>query len=330
MGKAWVVRPKPHGIDRMEEFLSRNIVAIGWPLIGNLNDTIRDTDEATRDAIKEALHPYNLSPRALGQTAGIIFRFLRGMEQDHYVVVPYWDNVYFGCVNSSYNYRPERDNEEEGYPHQRNVTWLHEKRALPRNLLQGRLYSIKGRQTVFEIYYDDVHETVEKPYLFTSQSNFDLKNNYLTRLQRGLLRNLNPHTFEDAVRELLSKYYPNLRRLSTSSSPRGDTDLMSELPGDVVVRIQVKNFYTDRGDLGAWVVQQLAESMEPGDNGIIVTSGDVGQDALSKAKELRETERKKIHFIDGKEFVEILFENIGDIRDETLAIFGLVRKLDMI
>ena len=290
MGKAWVVRPKPHGIDRMEEFLSRNIVAIGWPCIGDLSDC------TTREAIRERVSRYYASSsRSLGQIVGNIFRFVRKMEQDDYVVVPDGANVYFGRVNSSYNYIPEVDNEEDGYPHQRNVQWLHEKRALPRNMLQGLSSNSlrRGQQTVFGIDYGAVRETVENPYLFTSQSNSDLKSNYLRRLQTGHLHNVNPNTFEDAVRELLSKYYPNLRRLSTSSSPRGDTDLMSELPGDVVVRIQVKNFYTDQGDLGAWVVQQLAESMEPGDNGIIVTSGDVGQDARSKAKELRETERKK-------------------------------------
>lgn len=263
---------------------------------------------------------------------GIIFRFVREMEQDDYVVVPDGHNVYFGCVKSSYRYIPEMDNEEEGYPHQRNVTWLHEKRALPRQpLLQGRIWNaLKGRQTVFEIDYDDVRKTVEEHHLFTSQSNSDLKRNYLTRLQRGELRGVNPSTFEDAVRELLSKYYPPLARCSPSRSPRGDTDLKAELPGDVVVRIQVKNFYSDRGDLGACVVQQLAESMDPGDNGIIVTSGHVGEEARSNAEELWDAERKSIRFIDGEEFVDLLFENIGDIRDETLAIFGLVRRLDMI
>ena len=292
MKKAWVVRPKPHDIDRMEEFLDRNIVAIGWPCIRILNDTIRDTDEVTWDAIKEALRPYNLSPRVLGQAAGIIFRFVKGMEQDDYVVVPYGDNVYFGHVDSSYRYI--LDNKEDGYPHQRNVRWLHEKRALPRHMLQGLSWnSLKGRQTVFGIDYDAVCETVKKPHLFTSQSNSDLKRKYLTLLEKGRLHNVNPTTFEDAVCGLLSKYYPGLTRVSTRHSPRGDTDLEVKLPGDVVVRIQVKNFYSDQGDLGACVVRQLAESMDPGDNGIIVTSGHVGQDARSKAGELWDAERKK-------------------------------------
>jgi len=31
MKNTWIVRPKPHGILRMKEFLSQNIVAVGWP-----------------------------------------------------------------------------------------------------------------------------------------------------------------------------------------------------------------------------------------------------------------------------------------------------------
>lgn len=325
--RAWVVRPKPHPINRMKEFLDENIVAIGWPCIGDLSDC------TTREAISKRLKSYysSHSLRSLGQIVGIIFRFVRKMEQGDYVVVPDGHNVYFGCVNSSYRYIPEMDTEEEGYPHQRNVTWLHEKRSLPRHLLQGRLWNaLKARQTVFEIDYDDVRKIVEEHHLFTSQSNSDLKRNYLTRLQRGELRGVNPSTFEDAVCELLSKYYPTLARCSPSSSPRGDTDLKAELPGDVVVRIQVKNFYSDRGCLGACVVQQLAESMDPGDNGIIVTSGHVRKDACINAEELWGAERKNIRFIDGEEFVDILFENVGDIIDETLSNFGLVRRLDTI
>lgn len=154
--RAWVVRPWPHGIDRMREFLDKNIVAIGWPMIGDLSDC------TTREDIKRQLKRYyEFSPRSLGQSAGNIFRFVREMEQGDYVVVPDGDN--FGCVNSSYMYIPEIDNEEEGYPHQRKVTWLHEKRALTRGMLSGRLQkALKVRQTVCEINYDDVRDFVEK------------------------------------------------------------------------------------------------------------------------------------------------------------------------
>lgn len=34
----WLLRGRAHNIDRVEEFLNEGIVAIGWPLIGNLKN----------------------------------------------------------------------------------------------------------------------------------------------------------------------------------------------------------------------------------------------------------------------------------------------------
>ena len=242
--------------------------------------------------------------------------------------------MYFGQVISDYRYVAERDDDEHGCPHQRNVNWFHEKGPFPRRLLTGRNWaSLKGQQSVFEIsHFDDVHDTVwNKPHLFTPPSkqapNVQLKRDYLSSLQQGSLRGVNSNTFEDAVCELLSKYYPGLRRLSTTNSSKGDTDLMTELPGGVVVRVQVKNFYPKQGDLGAEVVEQLAASMAPGDHGIIVTSGTIGQEARKRAACC---ENVSIDFINGEQFVELLFENIDNITDDSLRVFGLLRVLRMI
>ena len=325
MSRAWVVRPNPHGIYRMREFLDENIIAIGWPCIGDLSNV------ATRDDIKQALqtHYSYSSNNSLGQAAGNILRFVVEMSTDDYVVVPDGAQAFFGVAASGYKYLASLDNDAEGYPHQREVQWLHGKKSLPRSLTTGRVWnSLKGQQSVFETYPDDVRDTVEnKPHLFTQQTHLDLKRDYLSRLQTGLLRNVNPNTFEDAVCELLSKYYPGLRRLSTANSPTGDTDLKAELPGGVVVRMQVKNFYGAQGGLEPWVVQQLAGSMDPGDQGIVVTSGTVGQAAMKEAASYAD---KTIGFIDGQQFVDILFETLDGVGDESLLVFGLSRTVGML
>lgn len=327
MSRAWVVRPYPHGIYRMQEFLDENMIAIGWPGIGDLSFV------RTRDDIEQALGTeYQSSPRQLGQAKGNLFRFVKEIEPDDYVVVPDGGDVYFGSVTSDYSYVGEND--EQGFPHQRSVNWFHEKSPFPRQLLTGRNWNtLKGRQTVFEIsHFDDVRDTVNNNlHLFTPPSNqapnIQLKKDYLSSLQEGRLRCVNPNTFEDAVRELLSKYYPGLRRLPTTNSSTGDTDLMTELPGGVVVRVQVKNFYAEWGDLGAGVVEQLAASMDPGDHGIIVTSGTIGLEARNQASR---DETINIDFIDGEQFVDLLFDNIDDMTDDSLHVFGLLRALKMI
>lgn len=318
MKHAWVVRPYPHGYYRVKEFLTKNIVAIGWPGIGDLSQCKNPDD------IKKSIQTYYkyTSDRSLGQAAGNIYRFMFELKEKDYVLVPDGPVVYIGKVTSPYKYDPAMDIVVEGYPHQREVEWFYDKRAIVRNLISGRVYdSLKGRQTVFTTYHDDIDEIVQnKKHYFTQQPNFDLKVEYLNRLQKGLLRNVNSNTFEDAVCVLYSRYFPGLRRLATTSSEKGDTDLLAELPGQVNVRIQVKHFYPSQGEIKDWVVEQLANSMEVGDHGIVITSGNVSKSAKETAEKITD---KTITFIDGQEFVEHLFEAIDSMPKESLTTFGI-------
>jgi len=318
MQYAWIVRPYPHGFYRVKEFLTKNIVGIGWPCIGDLSDC------KNRDDLKKRILTYYKysSPQSLGQAAGNIYRFIFDLKENDYVLLPDGPVVYIGRVNSAYKYDPTTDSEEEGYPHQREVAWFHDKKAILRNLLTGRVYdSLKGQQTVYATYHEDIDDIVKnKKHYFTQQSNYDLKVEYLNRLQSGLLRNVNSNPFEDAVCSLYSRFFPGLRRLATTGSEKGDTDLLAELPGKVNVRIQVKHFYPKQGELQDWVVDQLASSMEAGDHGIIVTSGAISKAAREKTEGIVD---KTITFIDGQEFVEHLFEAIDSIPKEVLATFGI-------
>jgi len=325
MRYAWIVRPYPHGLYRIKEFLTKNIVAIGWPGIGDLSHC------KSRDNIKKKVSDYYnySSPQSLGQAAGNIYRFIFDINNQDYVIVPDGSIVYIGRVNSPYRYDPLVDTEKEGYPHQRGIEWFYDKKAIPRSLLTGRVYdSLKGQQTVFSTYHDDIDEIVKhRKNYFTQQSNFDLKVEYLNRLQNGLLRNVNSNTFEDAVCSLYIKYFPGLRRLATTNSKKGDTDLLSELPGKVIVRIQVKHFYPEHGEVQEWVVDQLADSMETGDHGIIVTSGTIANSARRKAEMFSD---KTISFIDGQEFVEDLFDVLDSLPQEALVTFGLTYGIGFI
>jgi len=123
---------------------------------------------------------------------------------------------------------------------------------------------------------------------------------------------------------MLDNYFPGIQRLATTNSKEGDTDLLAELPGKVIVRVQVKHFYPELGELKEWVVDQLANSMAPGDNGIIVTSGTVSEEAIRKAEALPD---KRISFIDGAEFVRLLFDSITEMSEETLTVFGLSHSI---
>lgn len=310
----------------MREFLEGNLVAVGWPALGDL------TGMTTRDEIKDRLtRHYPGNARTIGAATGCLFRFVVEILKEDFIVVPDGDNVYFGVVESDYRYEPALATDQEGYPHQRKVRWLQGGRPLPRKALTGRMSNtLKGQLTVFSIYnVHDVETTIDRSDPFKPEADTDLKPHYLHKLQDGSLRGVNPSTFEEAVKKLLSLYYPSLERQSTRNSPIGDTDLRADLPGEVVVRIQVKNFYPSMGHLGEDAVRQLADSMEPGDIGIVVTSGVVGSEAKDLASKYAE-KGLYISFIDGQQFVDLLFENIASIDEESLGIFGLRRKLKVV
>jgi len=326
MSSAWVLRPYPDGKYKMDEFKCNNFIAIGFPHLGDLSGK-------DRDAIKKAfiVHYSYSSNQSLGQAVGVVDKFVNWMKIGDYVVVPDGPNVYIGIIKSDYKYEASKDNDIEGYPHQRDVEWIYDKRSIPRSALTGRLFdSLKGQQTLFETYYDDIDDIVEnKKYLFVNQDYIDLKKEYLKRLQEGTLLGVNSSSFEEAVRIVLERSYPGIHRLPTTNSKQGDTDLMTTLPGNINIRVQVKHFYPEYGELQSWVVDQLAASMADGDIGIIVTSGTISDDAIRHAEEYN-SKCKRISFINGAEFVDLVFNNIDLFTDEELRHLGLTRTVKLL
>ncbi len=117
--RAWLVRPRPHGKMRLEEFKNNNIIAVGWPCIGNLTGK-------SREDLKEILSmkPYQLSGLALGNTYATIDIFVNQMQKGDFVLVANGDDIYFAEIISNYYLDKTVDNDEDGYPHQRQVHWL--------------------------------------------------------------------------------------------------------------------------------------------------------------------------------------------------------------
>ncbi|MBM7692015.1 putative Mrr-cat superfamily restriction endonuclease [Peribacillus deserti] len=125
--QAWLIRPKPHDRERMNEFLEEEIVAVGWPHIGDLTGL---REHHLRELIQSA---YKESNSALATLKMIVYR----MKPGDYVLVPYKGTIYFGKITSDYKYAEEKDNDEWGYPHQRMVRWYNlvlERDELPENL----------------------------------------------------------------------------------------------------------------------------------------------------------------------------------------------------
>ncbi len=324
MKKAWAVRPYPHGIYRIKEFLNNGIAAIGWPDFGDLSDC------KTWEQIVERLKAHNYEEgRSLSQVAGIISRFVNEIKEGDAIVVPAGKDIYFGVVTKEYFFKEHLV--KDGYPHWIGVEYMFDGKPIPRSQLPQVIYDpLKCLQTVFALPGVDVWEVINNPKRFqpinvnnkVREDEQQVLNDYIKRLSTGRMPGINPTQFEEVVRKVLELYFPGLERLSTRNSPKGaDTDLKAELPGNVTVRVQVKCYRDDWGKpLGEDAVKQLRGSMRPGDNGIIVTTGK----ASEEAKKLADSDPEKpIAIIEGPDFAQLVFDNIEKLSDQDLWELGL-------
>lgn len=128
----WVVRPNPDHTDRMEEFLKEDLIAIGWPHLPAL-------DELAGDQLFTKLQAGSpsTSKRTLKMQQNMIIRFSMQMEAGDLVLVPYGKLIYFARIAGDYQYN--RHAIKDGYPHQRKVEWLLDKKGFPRAQLDTTL-----------------------------------------------------------------------------------------------------------------------------------------------------------------------------------------------
>ncbi len=120
--RAWMIRPNPIKIDRMNEFLERNIIAVGWPRLPSLSKF--DAEAVKKLLIQYYPDEYSDNPVALRNVASLLVSFCTMMQSGDYIVVPHKDNIYFGRVTSDYYYDVGKANDRDGYPHQRKAEWL--------------------------------------------------------------------------------------------------------------------------------------------------------------------------------------------------------------
>lgn len=324
--KAWVVRPYPHGKLRLQEFLTQGIVAIGWPKTGDLAGK-------SKSQIKEVLKEhYPAEGYSLGQSAGIVDRFVNSLVDGDLVLVPISGAVLIGRVCAGgYKYNAAKATENEGYPHQQRIDWLNDKQAIPKKLMTGRFVcSLRGRQSVFGVDFDEATALLSKKdgSSATNVPSREFQEDYLKRLQGRQIPGIDDNGMELLVLEVLKLYYPDLARQPKNAGKEGgDTDLKTMLPGDLVVRVQVKHFDPSK-PLGPKVVEQLANDMDEGDWGIVATSGVISDDAKIQADEYCR-QNKKITFIDGQQLVDLIFDNLDEFNNEQLQRFGLLRKLEV-
>ncbi|MBP1950055.1 restriction endonuclease [Virgibacillus litoralis] len=181
--RVWLVRPLPHGSNHMKDFLSENIIAVGYPVGEELTNC---NDNQIRSLLKE--HGWEVG-------IGNVNTLVHAMNVGDIVVVPD-DNkkdVYFGKITSDYQYEKELDENKpgSGYPHQRQVEWYFDKKPLLRSELPDELRgSMRYPGTIADItkHHEHVFKTIKDPSL-NSESTLEHK---AKKVLEEMLKHENP------------------------------------------------------------------------------------------------------------------------------------------
>ena len=203
MSNAWLLRPYPHNIKRLDEFKCNNIIAIGWPNIGDLTGK-------SKEEIKSILSgaPYNLSSIKLGNSYGTVDIFVNRMNIGDLVLIPDDNDIYFCKITSNYYIDNSVDNDKQGYPHQRTITWLSS--CLRKDLSMNLRSSLKTHGTTADLtkHFDEINALANgKKYI--TKSIETLKINYPLRKDFNVSFEI-PKDINKTEAKRLSQYFETL------------------------------------------------------------------------------------------------------------------------
>lgn len=300
------------GIHTLDDslFLNKNVIAIGWTAMGNLNQI-----EGSREAFKAMYaNAYPDSKKgAVAPSAGMLFRFAHEVQIGDYIVFPskFDRKINIGTVESDYSYNP---NETE-YVQQRKVKWI---KHLPRTAFsQGALYEVGSALSFFSIknYADEFLRSLDKTHIEdipvveddsvipTSEEIVETTKDYILK---SLSSNLKGYDLEEFVADLL-----NAMGYRTSISARGgDSGIdirayKDEFPPRILVQVKSQDC-----DIKETTIQSLKGAMREGDYGLFVTLSNYTRKAQTYLDSV-----PIIRGINGTELVDLIlkyYENLSE------------------
>lgn len=147
------MKSKPHGIERLNEFIGNNegensFVAIGWPGIGDLTNV-------DKEEIRERLEKkYKYKGSQLGTYLSAINTFVNTMKKDDLVLISNKLAQVFIFQVGDYHYENNYDSNEFGMCHQRKARLLKVINKDDLNMEIQNLLRNRGTITQFKYPYD--------------------------------------------------------------------------------------------------------------------------------------------------------------------------------
>lgn len=294
-------------------FLQDNVIAIGWPDIGDLSKLA-----ASREAFKK--HYISVYPEAKKQSvansAGMLFRFVHEIQIGDYIVFPSKSNrmINIGEIVGDYFC----DTTEHEYVQKRKVKWI---KHLPRMFFsQGALYEVGSALSFFMVknYADEYLAALGKNFKKASDAGTvddetigatadEIIENTKDFILKELSKNLKGYDLELFVADLL-----RAMGYRTKVSPHGGdngVDIIAykdELPPRIVVQVKSQD-----SDIKESTIQSLRGTMKEGDYGLFVTLSNYTKNA---GKYLEDT--PIIRGINGTELVDLILKYYTELSEK--------------
>ena len=253
--------------------------------------------------------------RRAGAAAGNLWRFIREMGIGDLVVVPHGPEFYVAQVDGPARHIAELVGEDTAF--RRDVTWLNGKCALPRGIALAALQSRMKTQGTCAYATDLVEEIQDALSAGTEAELPNLQSDLRHRLTREALQELRSGRldgfgFERFLVSLLHQLgASDLRHLAPAQDKGADIVATFRVAGaaEVSVAAQAKHFQSEP-PVGAAPVQQLIEGIEAesADLGMLITTGDISDEAVSAAAEYFEEKGTKIQLVDGNQLASLVVE----------------------
>ena len=307
---AFILRLAPLGQDLTREALEKDEIFVGWKEVKGLLEEGLSFDDL-RERVKDTYGIEN--NRSAAAFARFLWEFLKEMKPGDYVVVPSGGQFYVAEVVGD----PYYDESQPVAAHRRPVRWLNDKKPIPRELasaaLQGRM---KARGTLMDT--SDLVVDIEKVLEDARRGETpnlarELRARMVEAVRQELTQGrMNPDRFEELVKRMAQamgaaevQWVP--RRSDQGADVVADFELMGGLL--VTVGIQAK-FYQPGKPMGRHAVKQLADALREGvaEMGLVITTGDVSEEAYQAAEEYLSRENLQISILGGRELAELIVD----------------------
>lgn len=312
--QAFVLRIAPSGIDRVPEALTENQIIIGWSKAEDLLDI--NEWEQFREIIRNTYYTGEDTLRKAGVAAGHIWRFIREMNKGDLVVVPYKSEFYVAEIEGQAIYDAKKVADDTAY--RRPIKWLNDKKSIRRDLAKAALISRMKIQGTCAYATDLLDEIKECLQIVSSGQTPTFQTDLQTRLIHETLNELRSGRMDSfGFERLIQTVLTGLGADDTRVVPRGQdkgADILAtfRVAGAFrqVIAVQAKH-WKPVPPVGKDIVEQLIKGIEAesANLGMVITSGEISDEATVTAEKYYEEKGVKIELVDGEQFAKLIVEN---------------------